>query len=78
MNNKWQVHKFGGTSVLNAERYKNVSEILTQLMPKSKKAIVVSAMKGVTDDLIEAVQFSRKNRNFHNLLKIIQMRHEKV
>ena len=55
----WKVHKFGGTSVLNAERYQNVYEILKNHVAKSKQAIVVSAMKGVTDDLIKVVDLAR-------------------
>ncbi len=52
MNQNWKVHKFGGTSVLNAERYQHVFKIIHLHMSKGPKGIVVSAIKGVTDDLI--------------------------
>ncbi|UXI69797.1 bifunctional aspartate kinase/homoserine dehydrogenase I [Tahibacter amnicola] len=44
-------HKFGGTSVLNAERYRHVASLLVA-REEAVQATVVSAMKGVTDDLI--------------------------
>jgi aspartokinase/homoserine dehydrogenase 1 len=53
------VHKFGGTSVANAERYRRVAEILAA-EPDANKAIVVSAMSGVTDKLIELTELARK------------------
>lgn len=55
------VHKFGGTSVANAERYRQVAAIMLAESGE-KKAIVVSAMSGVTDDLIEIVALA-KTRN---------------
>jgi aspartokinase/homoserine dehydrogenase 1 len=69
------IHKFGGTSVLNSERYKNVFQILTEL-PPGKKVVVVSAMKGVTDDLIKAVEWAKAHQeDYPSLLKRIQARH---
>lgn len=76
----WKIHKFGGTSVLNAERYKNVYEILNKQADRGKisnrQAIVVSAMKGTTDDLIKAVELARSNDDaYKGLLQKIQDRH---
>lgn len=45
------VHKFGGTSVADAERYRHVAQLLLQ-RPEALQVSVVSAMKGVTDALI--------------------------
>lgn len=46
------VHKFGGTSVANADRYRHVAQLLLA-RGESVQITVVSAMKGVTDALIE-------------------------
>lgn len=46
------VHKFGGTSVADAERYRHVAQLLLQ-RPEPEQITVVSAMKGVTDALID-------------------------
>ncbi|KAJ1448334.1 Aspartate/glutamate/uridylate kinase [Pelagophyceae sp. CCMP2097] len=56
----WVVHKFGGTSVANAECMLNVMSIIEQNLnqPQRQLAIVVSAMGGrpkVTDMLLDSV-----------------------
>jgi aspartokinase/homoserine dehydrogenase 1 len=48
-------HKFGGTSVADAERIRHVADVLLA-RPDERQVIVVSAMKGVTDGLIALVQ----------------------
>ncbi len=45
-------HKFGGTSVADAERYRHVAQLL-RARPEAVQVTVVSAMKGVTDALID-------------------------
>ena len=55
----WVVHKFGGTSVANADGYQRVGRILRSLRkPDERVAIVVSAMSGVTDCLIQLVNLA--------------------
>ncbi len=51
----WVVHKFGGTSVANAERYRQVAQVLFEQGGGARQAVVVSAMSGVTNALIELV-----------------------
>lgn len=46
------VHKFGGTSVADATRYRHVAALLLA-RDEAEQVTVVSAMKGVTDALIE-------------------------
>jgi aspartokinase/homoserine dehydrogenase 1 len=59
MSSKWLVHKFGGTSVADAARYRAVVEILlAQRQPGTRTAVVVSAMSGVTNALIELVELA--------------------
>src|SRR3954471_16912153 len=72
----WVVHKFGGTSVLNAERYVGVSKIIEGLGSGARRGIVVSAMKGVTDGLIEAVDLARKrDASYTGKLEALKRRH---
>src|SRR5215217_7353119 len=47
-----QVLKFGGTSVANAENIKKVTDIL-QLKKGEKTVVVISALGGVTDELLK-------------------------
>jgi len=72
---KWKVHKFGGTSVLSAERYKGVYQIVMNRLAPGPKAIVVSAMKGVTDDLLKVVDLAKNQTDYHGLLAQIAERH---
>src|SRR5215467_15793669 len=47
------VQKYGGTSVGNPERIKNVAARVAKYHAKGDKIVVVSAMSGVTDNLIK-------------------------
>jgi aspartokinase/homoserine dehydrogenase 1 len=51
MASRWKVHKFGGTSLAGADRYRAAREILRAEGP-GPHAVVVSAMSGVTDGLL--------------------------
>jgi aspartokinase/homoserine dehydrogenase 1 len=55
------VHKFGGTSVADAERYRHVARLLLA-RPEQVQVTVVSAMKGVTDALIELAELAAAER----------------
>ena len=54
--------KFGGTSVANIDRIKNVADIIKSKKKDSVKlVVVVSAMAGVTNDLVEKSKAISKN-----------------
>ena len=56
--NKWVVHKFGGTSVGNADCMRKCASIIKPLTKNARLAVVVSAMGGkpkVTDLLLDSV-----------------------
>ena len=50
-------HKFGGTSVADADRYRHVAQLLLA-REEEIQITVVSAMKGVTDALIELAKLA--------------------
>jgi aspartokinase/homoserine dehydrogenase 1 len=52
--NKWLVHKFGGTSVADADCFRRVADILLA-EPSQRQAVVVSAMAKMTDALLSLV-----------------------
>ena len=58
MSTEWTVHKFGGTSVADADRYRAACEIVLSQRSGERVAVVVSAMSGVTNALIEAVNLA--------------------
>jgi len=58
MISRWVVHKFGGTSLADAERYQAAAGILLSRQSGERTAVVVSAMSGVTDALIRLVELA--------------------
>src|SRR3954466_13984249 len=50
----WVVHKFGGSSVADGDRFKRVANILESLSP-GRLGVVLSACRGVTDALLGLV-----------------------
>ena len=76
MNRKWIVHKFGGTSVADAERYRAAAGIVLARASDERVAVVVSAMSGVTNSLIQAVELAAsRNESYSTKLQELQTRH---
>lgn len=76
MVNKWVVHKFGGTSLANVERYRSAAEIFLSQRSGQQSAVVVSAMSGVTDALIKSVELAANHDNSYlDKLKDLKERH---
>jgi len=60
------IMKFGGTSVGNAQRMKNVAKLITNETPK---IVVLSAMSGTTNSLVEIAEYLyKKNHDTANEL----------
>ncbi len=74
-NATWVVHKFGGSSVASADRYRAVAEIMKR-EHGARKAIVVSAMAKVTDALIELMDLARaRDASYTPKLHALRDRH---
>ena len=70
-----QVFKFGGTSVAEAERIRRVVELVRD--EAGRRVVVVSALGGVTDRLLEATQAALERTGKHPaLLEALRERHE--
>ncbi|MGC4034386.1 MAG: bifunctional aspartate kinase/homoserine dehydrogenase I [Chitinophagaceae bacterium] len=71
-----QVLKFGGTSVANAENIQKVASIVRQAIKKDKSIVVVSALGGVTDILLQAGELaSQMDESYKEKLQIVEQRH---
>jgi bifunctional aspartokinase / homoserine dehydrogenase 1 len=71
-----RVLKFGGTSVANAESMNKVVAIVKKALAGDSLVVVVSALGGTTDMLIDAVKMAAaKNEAYKEKLKIIETRH---
>src|SRR5262252_8178172 len=72
----WAVHKFGGTSLADAERFRRAAGILRSgHKPGASTAVVVSAMGGVTDALIKLVDLAASKADYAPDLQTLEQRH---
>jgi aspartokinase/homoserine dehydrogenase 1 len=57
---QWKIHKFGGSSLADAKCFARVGEIVAG-MPDKRIGVVVSAMQGMTDQLIHLSQLAEQD-----------------
>ena len=71
-----QVLKFGGSSVGSAEAINQMLSIVITSLQKEKTIVVVSAMSGVTDELITLVQTAAQgNEAYKTIIQNIEQKH---
>ena len=72
---RWIVHKFGGSSVADAECILRVAKIIEAEAPE-RVAVVLSACKGVTDGLLELVALAeQRSTTYTERLANLRARH---
>jgi aspartokinase/homoserine dehydrogenase 1 len=71
-----QVLKFGGTSVANADNINQAIKIVAESIKKDKAIVVVSALGGVTDALIQCgMSAAAEDESYKEKLQSIELRH---
>jgi len=71
-----QVLKFGGTSVANADNINKTVNIISEAVIKDKTIVVVSALGGITDALIQCgMSAAAEDETFKEKLQAIEQRH---
>jgi aspartokinase/homoserine dehydrogenase 1 len=71
----WVVHKFGGSSVADADCFRRVAEII-ESQPAGGLGVVLSACRGVTDALLRIVTLAeRQDESFKGELAALRSRH---
>ncbi|PVV54930.1 bifunctional aspartate kinase/homoserine dehydrogenase I [Chryseobacterium sp. HMWF035] len=71
-----KVLKFGGTSVAHSQNIMLVENIIKKESQKNRIVVVVSALHGVTDQLIKAAEAaSHNNENYIHILKNLEEKH---
>ncbi|MBI2126865.1 MAG: aspartate kinase [Thaumarchaeota archaeon] len=70
--------KFGGTSVGDGKRIKQVVELIKKSGQNNQVVIVISALDSVTDQLVAIVAKARKGEPSGSALDSLQKRHEQV
>ena len=74
----WVVHKFGGSSVADADCFRKVAAIL-ESAPAARLAVVLSACKGVTDALLRLVALAeRQDGTYRSELAQLRSRHAAI
>ncbi|MFQ5571669.1 MAG: bifunctional aspartate kinase/homoserine dehydrogenase I [Rhodothermales bacterium] len=72
-----EIFKFGGTSVASPDRIRRVVELVQGASDAARCVVVVSALGGVTDDLIRAVDDALARTGRHpEMLNAVRRRHE--
>ncbi|MBX9837988.1 MAG: hypothetical protein K2X69_06685, partial [Silvanigrellaceae bacterium] len=69
--NHYIVHKFGGSSLKNAESFLNINNIIQE----KNSVIVVSATKGTTSLLQSLLDRAKENHSYFEILNTIQENH---
>jgi bifunctional aspartokinase / homoserine dehydrogenase 1 len=71
-----QVLKFGGSSVANAENISKVAAIVSKAVEKESTILVVSALGGVTDQLIDiGVKAAAGNELYKEQIQLLEIKH---
>ncbi|UTX46600.1 bifunctional aspartate kinase/homoserine dehydrogenase I [Chryseobacterium sp. MA9] len=71
-----KVLKFGGTSVAHSQNILLVEKIIKDESLKSKIVVIVSALHGVTDQLIRAAEYaSVKDENYIQIIQNLEEKH---
>jgi bifunctional aspartokinase / homoserine dehydrogenase 1 len=75
---RWQVHKFGGSSVADAVCMERVARILEQ-NPHPRLSVVLSACRGVTDALLNLVSAAESQQpGVAEMVEQLRHRHEVI
>lgn len=76
----WVVHKFGGSSIKGLDRFEHVANLISNRLLKpntTQTAIVLSAVGGVTDQLIDLLDSAKANdKKYLNKLKQLKSIHQ--
>ena len=65
MNARWKIHKFGGSSLADADCFKRVAGLLLD-RPDERVGAVVSAMRGMTDALLNLAVLAEQDNEAFN------------
>jgi len=75
---RWIVHKFGGSSVADADCFARVATLL-EAQARGRLAVVLSACRGVTDALLGLVSLAEQQDDaFHGEITRLRERHAQI
>lgn len=62
-----RILKFGGSSVATSDGMKRVANIVLSCAQTEQVVVVVSALRGITDQLLECVNLAEKGRKYQEI-----------
>lgn len=71
---QWKIHKFGGSSLADAACFRRVANIVLA-MPQDRVGVVVSAMGGMTNQLLALTELAEQGSAFASDLEDIRQRY---
>src|SRR6202050_2029217 len=75
---RWVVHKFGGSSVADADCFARVASLL-EALPPGRLAVVLSACRGVTDALLGLISLAEQQDDaFRDAIASLRERHAQI
>src|SRR5277367_1718403 len=75
---RWVVHKFGGSSVADADCFERVANIL-ESQPQKRLGVVLSACRGVTDALLRLVTLAeQQDDTYRSEITALRARHATI
>ncbi len=78
MTSEWVMYKFGGSSLADGDGYRRAASLIAKA-PAGRRAVVVSAMAGVTDTLIGLVtRAAERDQNLEESIDELQQRQLEV
>ena len=75
--NPWKIHKFGGSSLSDATCFRRVADIVMS-MPHERIGVVVSAMGGMTNQLLALTELAEQGSTFSSDLVDIGRRYREA
>ena len=72
----WVVHKFGGSSIKGQDQFEHVARLISNTLIKpdeARVAIVLSAIGGVTDQLIELLELAKQKDKNYTIKLVLQL-----
>jgi len=74
----WVVHKFGGSSVADADCFRRVADII-ESQPPGRLGVVLSACRGVTDGLLKLITLAeQQSESYRAELAKLRVRHATI
>ncbi|MEO0366265.1 MAG: bifunctional aspartate kinase/homoserine dehydrogenase I [Pseudomonadota bacterium] len=71
----WATYKFGGSSLADYQCFQQVTSLVRESVQRARTCVVVSAMGGMTDDLLQLISLAERSESVEERLDAIEQRY---